>query len=318
LQTKANPARFLTVGTRGSPLARAQADEVRRLLAGAHSVAESDIVIEPISTRGDRATDRPISEAGGKGLFTKEIEQALLDGIIDIAVHSTKDLATILPPGLALAVCPKRADVRDAWVANGAVALADLPAGARIGTSSIRRAAQMLRARPDCAIVPMRGNVGTRLKKLAEGAADATVLAAAGLDRLGESAAATALLDPEEFLPAPCQGAICVQIRSDDRRAADLLAPLADTRTTLELTAERAFLAGLDGSCRVPVGALTQWLDDKLRLTGELIGPDGKQHFRAALEGPPAQAVMLGQELAGILRAEAGEAFFADLEGRPQ
>ncbi len=318
MQTKANPARFLTVGTRGSPLARAQADEVRRLLAAAHSVAESDIVIEPITTGGDRATDRPISEAGGKGLFTKEIELALIEGMIDIAVHSAKDLATILPPGLALAVCPKRADVRDAWVANGAIALHDLPPGARIGTSSIRRAAQMLRARPDCTIVPMRGNVGTRLKKLAEGAADATVLAAAGLERLGKTDAATELLDPESFLPAPCQGAMCVQIRSDDRRAAELLAPLADARATTELTAERAFLAGLDGSCRVPVGALTQWPEDRLRLTGELIRPDGTQHFRAALEGPPRQAVKLGQELAGILRAEAGEAFFEALEGRPQ
>lgn len=318
MQTKATPARFLTVGTRGSPLARAQADEVRRLLAGAHSVAEAEIAIAPITTGGDRIADRPISEAGGKGLFTKEIEQALIEGAIDVAVHSAKDLATVLPPGLVLAVCLQRADVRDAFVSSAGTALSELPAGARIGTSSIRRAAQMLRARPDCTIVPMRGNVGTRLKKLAEGAADATVLAAAGLARLGESDAATELLDPEIFLPAPCQGAICVQIRSGDRRAAELLAPLADARATTELTAERAFLAGLDGSCRAPVGGLTQWPEDRLRLTGELISPDGKRHFRAALEGPPGQALALGQELAAILRAEAGDAFFEALEGRPQ
>ncbi|MEX0627735.1 MAG: hydroxymethylbilane synthase [Cucumibacter sp.] len=318
MQTKASPAPFLTIGTRGSPLARAQAEAVRRRLAALHHVPVADIAITPFITSGDRIQDRPLSEAGGKGLFTKEIEAALIEGAVDLAVHSAKDLETFLPEGLVIGACLTREDVRDALISRDGKKLDELPRGAKLGTSSIRRAAQMLRHRADLTIVPFRGNVGTRLKKLADGIVEATLLAAAGLNRLGEAGAVTEYLDPEKFPPAPGQGVICVEIRQADNRAAALVAPLADHRATTELAAERAFLAGLDGSCRTPIGAYVQWLDGRLRLTGEILSPDGKVHHRAIIDGPPESAVALGRELAAVLRAEAGDDFFAALGRRWQ
>lgn len=317
METQAGSTPFLTLGTRGSPLALIQAEQTRRLLAEHHGIAEDEIAVMPITTAGDTIQDRPLSEVGGKGLFTKQIEQALADGAIDIAVHSAKDVETELPAGLGIAVCLEREDARDALISASGKPLAELPEAVTIGTSSIRRAAQMRRARPDVAIVPFRGNVGTRLRKLAEGQADATLLAAAGLNRLGQGDAATELLDPEVFVPAPGQGVVCLEIRETDRRTAGLIAPLNHPRTAIEFAAERAFLDGLDGSCRTPIGALSQWPEaGRLRLTGEVLSPDGAVHHHAALEGPPDQAVALGHELAELLRAEAGTGFFAELERR--
>jgi hydroxymethylbilane synthase len=307
---------LLTLGTRGSPLARAQAEDVRRRLCALHGVGEDAIPIRAFTTSGDAIRDRPLSEAGGKGLFTKEIELALLAGEIDVAVHSAKDVATELPHGLTLAAALPREDMRDALIARDASSLAGLPQGARLGTSSIRRAAQMLRLRPDLQVVPFRGNVGTRLKKLADGVADATILAAAGLNRLGNAEIVTEFIDPEAFPPAPGQGVVCLEIRAADTRMAALAAPLADAKATIELAAERAFLAGLDGSCRTPIGALSQWRDGRLRLLGEILAPDGSRHFRADREAAPGEAEALGHEVAALIRAEAGEDFFSALERR--
>lgn len=307
---------MLILGSRGSPLARAQAEDVRRRLCDLHGAGEAEIPIVAFTTSGDVIQDRPLSEAGGKGLFTKEIELALLAGRIDVAVHSAKDVATELPEGLLLTAALAREDRRDALIARRATSLETLPQGARLGTSSIRRAAQMRRLRPDLVVVPFRGNVGTRLQKLADGIADATILAAAGLNRLNNADAATAYLDPEAFPPAPGQGVVCLQIRAADSRAAALVAPLADARATRELAAERAFLAGLDGSCRTPIGALSGWPDGRLRLVGEILSPDGGIHFRAERQAAAEDAVALGRAVAAELRAEAGEAFFAALDGR--
>lgn len=296
---------FARIGARGSELALAQAHLVRRLLAGAHGVAEHDIEIAVITTSGDRITDRPLSEVGGKGLFTKEIEQALFDGAIDIAVHSSKDIATRLPDGLAMAAFLEREDVRDAFVSLAAASLDELPQGARLGTSSLRRAAQMRHHRPDLEIVPFRGNVGTRLKKLAYGIADATLLAMAGLNRLGRANEARAALDPREFPPAPAQGAIGLEIRGDDHRMAGLLAPLDHAPTATAVTAERAFLTVLDGSCRTPIGAFSELAGGRLTLTGEILSPDGRQRTRARRDGRAADATAIGAELGRAVLAEA-------------
>ena len=223
-----SPAPFARIGTRGSPLALTQARLVRRLLSEANGVSEDDIAIEVISTGGDRsqASNASLIEIGGKGLFTKEIDEAMLSGRVDIGVHSSKDVATRLPAGIHLAAFLEREDVRDAFMSVSVAGIDNLPDGAKFGTSSIRRAAQVLRVRPDLRIVPFRGNVGTRLQKLIDGVADATMLAMAGLNRLGEGHRATALLDPEIFMPAPAQGAIGIAVRSDDARMASLIAPL--------------------------------------------------------------------------------------------
>jgi hydroxymethylbilane synthase len=308
-------APFLTIGTRGSALALWQAHEVQRLLAEVHGVSTSDIAIRTFTTTGDRLTDRPLSEAGGKGLFSKEIEAALAAGEIDLGVHSSKDMASALPAGLVLAAFLQREDIRDAFVSLKFSSLDALPQGARLGSSSIRRAAQMLRARPDLEIVPFRGNVGTRLQKLADGVADATLLAAAGLNRLGQADKITAHLDPRQFLPAPAQGAICVEIREDDTRTSGLVAPLDHKATSTAIAAERALLGTLDGSCRTPIGAFTELNDLSCSLTAEILSPDGREFYRDTVAGRPDEAQRIGAELGRRLLDAAGPDFVRRFKG---
>lgn len=246
--TLPSPAAPLHIGTRGSPLALAQAHETRdRLMAGFDLPADA-FVIDVIKTTGDRVQDRPLKEIGGKGLFTKEIEEAMLADRIDIAVHSMKDMPVAQPDGLVLDTYLPREDVRDAFISHKYASLADLPAGCVVGTSSLRRRAQLLNFRPDLKAVEFRGNVQTRLRKLSEGVADCTFLAMAGLNRLGMSDIATAPISPDNMLPAVAQGAIGIECRANDGRARDMLAALHDHDTGLRLAAERAFLAQLDGS----------------------------------------------------------------------
>lgn len=296
-------------------LALAQANLVRRLLAERHGVAEADIAIHPINTTGDRLTDRPLSEAGGKGLFSKEIEAALLAGEVDIGVHSSKDLATALPPGLELVAFLAREDVRDAFISLGAASLDGLPHGARLGTSSIRRAAQMRRYRPDLEIVPFRGNVGTRLEKLERGVADATLLAVAGLNRLGCSDRITAYLDPRQFPPAPAQGAIGLEIRAGDERTAGLVGVLNHAPTATAVTAERALLAVLNGSCRTPIGVYTELTEAACTLHAQILSPDGAAAYAATLAGRPEAAAEIGVALGKRLLELAGPEFVSRFAG---
>ena len=245
----------MRIGSRGSPLALVQAREVQARLAAAAGADPASIEIKVIRTTGDTIQDRPLMEAGGKGLFTKEIEEALLSGAIDLAVHSSKDMTTLLPPGLILSGFLPREDARDTFISRKTKSLHDLPSGAVVGTASLRRQAMVLRARPDLRIVPLRGNVETRLRKIQDGVADATLLAVAGLKRLGLISAATELLDIDAFLPAVGQGAIGIETRVDDTATRALVAKISDPDTAAALAAERAFLAVLDGSCRTPIGA---------------------------------------------------------------
>lgn len=302
-------APFIRIGTRGSTLALAQAQMVRHLLARGHGVAEADIAIKVITTTGDRLTDRALSEAGGKGLFTKEIEAALIAGDIDLGVHSSKDIATILPGGLSLAAFLEREDVRDAFVSLRAKSLADLPHGAKLGSSSIRRGAQMLQHRPDLEIVPFRGNVDTRLEKLERGIADATLLAVAGLNRLGRSDRIASYLDPRQFPPAPAQGAIGIEIRDGDERTASIVGALDHAPTRIAVTAERALLHILDGSCRTPIGAFTELNETSCTLHGQILSPDGSESYAATHSGKPEDAASIGAELGTRLLELAGPAF---------
>ncbi|MFK4810810.1 hydroxymethylbilane synthase [Devosia sp. ZW T5_3] len=304
-------APFARIGTRGSPLALAQARLVRKLLSEAHGVPEDDIAIQVISTGGDRsqASNASLIEIGGKGLFTKEIDEAMLAGVVDIGVHSSKDVATRLPDGIALAAFLEREDVRDAFMSVTVQSLDHLPENAKFGTSSIRRAAQVLRQRPDLEIVPFRGNVGTRLQKLLDGVADATMLAVAGLNRLGEGHRATALLDPEIFMPAPAQGAIGIAVRPDDTRIADLVSVLDHAPTHTSIAAERAMLAVLDGSCRTPVGALSRLEGGTLTLKGQILSLDGKTAFDSEATGTDPLA--LGKQVGDDLIAQAGTEWLA-------
>jgi hydroxymethylbilane synthase len=306
------------IGTRGSPLALYQANLVRAELARAHSLpAEGegspfDIVV--ITTSGDRIQDRALIEAGGKGLFTKEIEDALFSGAIDCAVHSMKDVPTALPAGLEISAILEREDVRDAWISPKAPSIEELPEGARVGTSSLRRQAQVLARRPDLEVVVFRGNVDTRLAKLEDGQVDGTLLAAAGLKRLGRLEAATRLIPVTEMLPAVAQGAIGIEVREDDARAKAMVAPLNHGATDTAVRAERAFLAELDGSCRTPIAALA--VHDSggmLTLTGKVLSPDGKTIYDIRRSGPGAAPEVLGQSAGAELRKEAGETFFAEI-----
>lgn len=287
-----------------------QARLVQRLLAEAHGVDPERIEIHPITTSGDTLKDAPLSEVGGKGLFSKEIEAALDTNEVDIGVHSSKDMATTLPTGLRLAAFLEREDIRDAFVSFKAGSVDDLPRGAKLGSSSLRRAAQMLRARPDLEIVPFRGNVDTRLRKLEDGIADATLLAVAGLNRLGRQHEITSYLDPERFPPAPAQGAIGLEIRNADQRTADLIAPLNHGPTATAVLAERALLGALDGSCRTAIGAVTRIEGETLRLKGEILSPDGQIAIFGELSGAAAEPARLGHELGQILRDKAGSDFF--------
>ena len=306
----------LRIGTRGSPLALAQAEEVRARLIAAHPdlADEGGIQIEVITTTGDRDRSRPLSEIGGKGLFTKEIEEALIAEEIDLAVHSMKDVPTWLPDGLVISTILPREDARDALFSTAGDSLAALPQGAVVGTVSLRRQAQILAARPDLKVVPIRGNVDTRLRKLAEGQVDATLLAVAGLRRLGQAERITAALEPEEMLPAVAQGAIGLEVRADDAATRDRLAPLDDAVSATRVRAERACLEVLDGSCRTPIAAYAELDAERLRLRALVAAPDGRQVFDAEAEAAPQDAEGLGRALGRQLRLMAGEPFFEALE----
>jgi hydroxymethylbilane synthase len=301
---------MIRIGTRGSPLALVQAGAVRDGLVAAHPDLAVEIV--PIRTTGDQVQDRRLMEIGGKGLFTKEIEEALLDGRIDCAVHSMKDLETWLPEGLAIGAMLPREDARDALIARTGASLAALPRGSVVGTSSLRRQAQLLALRPDLKVVALRGNVETRLRKLAAGEADATLLAVAGLKRLGMLDKATAILESDDILPAVGQGAIGVEIRSDDARMRDLLAALDHRATTLCVTAERACLAELDGSCHTPIAAHAEIVDGErtMRLRALIALPAGTSVHRDESRGPAPEAAAIGRAAGQRLKAAAEPAFF--------
>lgn len=303
----------LRVGTRGSALAVAQTRQTVAALQQRWPGLAVEIVT--ITTRGDVQTQVPLHEVGGKGLFVKEIEEALLFGRVDLAVHSAKDLPSELPPGLALVCFPARADARDALVSREGRRLADLPEGACVGTSSLRRLFQLRHLRPDLRIEPLRGNVDTRLRRVAEGRFDAVVLAAAGLGRLGLADRITEALDPVAFVPAAGQGALALEARADDARARALVAPLNDAATETALRAERAFLARLMGGCQVPAGAHARLEGGRLVLEGFLASPDGAVFLRDRERGSEAEAEALGAALAERLlsRGRAGDA--APLKG---
>ncbi len=284
----------LKIGTRGSPLAMAQTHEVRRLLAAAHDIPETDIKIVVIRTSGDMIQDRALGESGGKGLFTKEIDAAQLEGGIDIAIHSSKDLPTLLPEGLVIAGYLPREDVRDALISARANSIAGLPKGATLGTASLRRQAQVRRLRPDINVVLLRGNVETRLRKAESGEIDATLLAFAGLKRLGLAHRATALLSVEEFLPAVGQGAIAVTTRADDHATRAALDTILDAATLHALTTERAFLRVLDGSCKTPIAGHAKIVGHQIILNGLVLRNDGSEIFTVADAGPLAEAGQIG------------------------
>jgi hydroxymethylbilane synthase len=295
---------YLRVGARGSPLALAQAALARAGLAGA-GVDPGDVEITVIRTTGDRIVDRPLSEAGGKGLFTKELDEALIAGTIDFAVHSAKDLPIVLPVELEVVGYLAREDVRDALICATASTLAALPPEARFGSASLRRRAMALRLRPDLRIELLRGNVETRLQKVAAGQLDATILALAGLKRLGLEGRAAAILSVDEFLPAVGQGAIALMARRDGAGVLRALAPMLDAATGVALAAERAFLGALDGSCRTPIGAHARLVDGRLKFRGQALSPDGREAVETAFEGPPEAAEKLGAEAGLEIRSRA-------------
>ncbi|MCC6981914.1 MAG: hydroxymethylbilane synthase [Bauldia sp.] len=302
---------ILRIGTRGSKLALAQAEETRARLASAHKVEPERFEIVPIKTTGDRITDRPLAESGGKGLFTKEIEEALLRGEVDLAVHSGKDMPTETPAGLALAACLPREDVRDVFISAKAKSLDLLVPGSRLGTSSLRRKALVLRARPDLEVVDIRGNVETRLKRMEEGKFDAIVLAMAGLNRLGLGERATDPLDITDFPPAVAQGAIAIETRAGDTRVLDLLAAIDDRDTRLAVICERAFLAALEGSCRTPIAGLAAITAGALHFSGLIITPDGRTAHETERLGMAEDAAELGADAGVELRERGGPSFFA-------
>ncbi|NCX20778.1 MAG: hydroxymethylbilane synthase [Rhodobacteraceae bacterium] len=298
------------MGTRGSPLALAQAHETRARLSQAFDLEESCFEIIVIKTTGDRVLDRPLKEIGGKGLFTREIEDDLLSGRIDIAVHSMKDMPTEQPNGLILDTYLPREDVRDAFVSLTKNSMDALEAGQKLGSSSLRRKAQLMLARPDLEVVEFRGNVQTRLKKLEDGVADATFLAAAGLNRLGLSHIAKSFLDPDVMLPAVAQGAIGIERRSEDTRVAEILSAIHDTPTGQRLAAERAFLRGLDGSCETPIAGLAELNGSTLRLRGEVLRPDGSEAINDDQSCPIEDAETLGSEMANKILNTTPKNFF--------
>ena len=301
---------ILRIGSRGSPLALVQAREVQNRIAAAVGIDAARIEIKVIRTTGDVVVDRPLADAGGKGLFTKEIEEALLAGSIDLAVHSSKDLPTMLPAGLVLAGFPPREDPRDAFISHKAATLRELPRGAVVGTSSPRRHALVKKLRPDATVVTLRGNVETRLRKLEAGEVDATLLAVAGLKRLGLLSAATAILDPDYFLPAVGQGAIGMETRADDAKTRALVEAIDDADTSAALAAERAFLAVLDGSCRTPIGGHATLDGGTLRFRGIIVKPDGSEAFEVWREGRREEAAELGADAGRELRDRASADFF--------
>lgn len=300
---------MLRIGTRGSPLALVQAHDVRRRLMAARGLAEDQVEIVVITTSGDRIQDRALAQIGGKGLFTKEIEEALFENRVDLAVHSMKDMETKLPDGLTIGAVLEREDVRDAFISLRHGSLDALPRGAVVGTSSLRRRAQLKHLRPDVEVVEFRGNVDTRLRKLADGVAEATFLACAGLNRLGMADRVTAAVPVASMLPAVAQAAVAIEIRAGDERTAGALAPLNHEATTLCVTAERAFLARLDGSCRTPVAANATLSGGRMHLTGEILMPDGSKAWRGERQGGAAEALKFAVDLADELLAAAGPGY---------
>jgi len=303
----------IKIGTRGSPLALVQAHDLRDKLMQAHKLPESAFEICVIKTSGDKIQDRPLSEVGGKGLFTKEIEDALLSGAIDLAVHSMKDVATVLPDGLVIPCILQREDVHDAFISRKVKRLADLPEGAVVGSSSLRRQAQIKKMRPDLKVIMYRGNVQTRLRKLDEGVADATLLACAGLRRLAMSDVITQVIPLEDMLPAVAQGAVGAEIRGDNQAIRDLLQPLHHAETAICVTAERAFLAKLDGSCRTPIAGLATIEDGQMQFRGQILLPDGSQSFSTERRCPAQQAIIMAENAAAELIAKAGPQFMQAL-----
>ncbi len=308
----ARPQAILRIGTRGSALALAQANETRdRLLAAHPQLGAGAVEIVIVKTSGDRIQDRALRDAGGKGLFTKELEEALSRGEIDIAVHSMKDVPTWLPPGLCIPCLLPREDPRDVLIARDAPSLDALPVGAIVGTASLRRQAQVLHRRPDVRIVTLRGNVETRLRKVAAGEVDATFLALAGLRRLGQAQRATGIIEPSLMLPAVAQGAIGIEARLDDAATHDRLRPLHHEATGQCIAAERAMLAVLDGSCHTPIAGLAEiGADGRLRLAAQVLKPDGSASIETRREGAPADAEALGLDAGQELKRRAGPGFF--------
>ncbi|HEX8165241.1 MAG TPA: hydroxymethylbilane synthase [Beijerinckiaceae bacterium] len=299
------------IGTRGSPLALAQAHETQRRLAAALRWDETRLPLSLIKTTGDAIQDRPLSEAGGKGLFTKELDLALIQGAIDLAVHSAKDLPTVLPEALLIAGYLPREDVRDAFVSRLAGSLSGLPRGATFGSASLRRQAMAKRLRPDLRVTLLRGNVGTRLAKVERGEVGATLLAVAGLKRLGLEQHVTAVLEPEEFLPAVGQGAIAIVTRANDAATRAAVARVCDAATGMQLAAERAFLAVLDGSCRTPIAGHAALDGGRIAFRGLVLRPDGSDAIEVAREGPPADAARIGRDAGEDLRARLPAGFLA-------
>ena len=303
--------RPIRIGTRGSPLALAQAEEVKTRLLAAHPELTADTVaIVVIATTGDRIQNKPLREFGGKGLFTKEIEEALLAGEIDLAVHSMKDVPTELPSGLAIVCLLPREDPRDGFLSPIADSLAALPRGAIVGSSSLRRVAQVRHARPDLQVVDFRGNVNTRMRKLSEGVAQATFLACAGLNRLGLAERITAPVPIDVMLPAVAQGVIGIETRLDDAGIGVYLAPLHDPETAHCVAAERALLAALDGSCRTPIAALAEMQGDSLTLRAQILRVDGSESLETRRHGPVADAAAMGRDAGAELLGRAGPDYF--------
>lgn len=303
--------RPIRIGTRGSDLALVQANTVAASLRRAHGFEDGVLEIVPINTSGDLLQEQRLSDVGGKGLFTKEIEEALYDKRIDLAVHSMKDMPTELPPGLIIDCVLEREDPRDAFISPIARSLETLPQGAKFGTSSLRRAAQVLARRPDLEIVQFRGNVGTRLKKLEDGVASATLLAMAGLNRLGKSELVTDPIPTNKMIPAVAQGIVGIERRVEDEEIAHLLAPIHHVETAIVMAAERSFLAALDGSCRTPLAAHAVFERGRIRFRGQILTPDGKVVHTAERDGSPALSAALGADAATELKAKGGPEFFA-------
>jgi hydroxymethylbilane synthase len=300
----------LRIGTRGSPLALVQARAVRARLASALGATEDSIELVTIRTTGDTIQDRSLAEEGGKGLFTKEIEEALLDRRIDLAVHSAKDMPTVLPAGLVLAACLEREDPRDVFISSKARSLEELPPGASLGTASLRRQAIAMRTRPDLRVMPLRGNVETRLRKLAAGEVDATLLALAGLRRLGLVEHATKVMSAEEFLPAAGQGAIGIEAREGDARICEMLARIDHADTSVAVACERAFLGALDGSCKTPIAGHATVAGDTVQFRGLIVRPDGSAAHDIAGTGSRKDAATIGTAAGRELKHRAGPGFF--------
>jgi hydroxymethylbilane synthase len=298
------------IGTRGSPLALAQAAETRARLMAAHDLPEEMFEVVVLSTTGDRVVDRPLSEIGGKGLFTLELEEQLASGELDFAVHSSKDMPTALPEGLHISAYLPREDIRDAVIGRTAPSLTALPDGATVGTASLRRQALVRRIRPDIQVTIFRGSVGTRLRKLDEGHVDATLLAFAGLKRLAREEVVTELLDPKEFPPAPAQGAICIESRIGDKRIDALLEAVNDQPTYEAVSCERAFLMALDGSCRTPIAGYALCDGDHMRFSGLILTPDGQKEYAVEMEGMRGDGERIGRQAGETVRMAAGPGFF--------